>query len=311
VVIQAFFAAIQPAQLDALAALMAQRRQERAQVERHWAQQLQRVSYEAHLARQRYEAVDPANRLVAAELERRWEAALVLQRESQEAAERFRQEPALPELDAKTRQQLEHIAQTLPELWDSGRLTNEHKKLLLRSLITRVILTRTAPDQVEVKIVWVSGHFSVAITTPPIHRQTDVSRYAEMVTRIHDLWEQGQNDAAIAATLTAEGFHAARTAHVTSATVLKIRKRQQWVSNYHKHRMADKVDGLWTVHGLCRALGIDKDWLYRRIYSGALGAPDVIRKHPYGNYLIRPEPELMARLRQEVQLVQQRRVSAL
>jgi DNA invertase Pin-like site-specific DNA recombinase len=309
VVVQAFFAAIQPAQLDALAALMTRRREERAQVERHWAQQLQRVSYEAHLARQRYEAVDPANRLVAAELERRWEAALVLQRETLEAAARFRQEPALPELDAKTRQQLEHIAQTLPELWDSGRLTHEHKKLLLRSLITRVILTRTAPDQVEVKIVWVSGHFSVATTTPPIHRQTDVSRYAEMVARIHDLWEQGQNDAGIAATLTAEGFHAARTAHVTPATVLKIRNRQQWVSNYHKHRMADKVDGLWTVHGLCRELGIDKDWLYRRIYSGALCAPDVVRKPPYGNYLIRPESALIERLRQEAQLLQQRRMS--
>ena len=83
VVVQAFFAAIQPAQVGALAALMTRRREERAQVERHWAQQLQRISHEAHLARQRYEAVDPANRLVAAELERRWEAALVLQRETQ------------------------------------------------------------------------------------------------------------------------------------------------------------------------------------------------------------------------------------
>ena len=308
-VIQAFFAAIQPAQLDALAALLAQRKEEHAQVERHWAQQRQRVSYEAHLARQRYEAVDPVNRLVAGELERRWEAALVLQRETEEAAQRFQQQAALPALDPKLRCQLEQIAQTLPELWDGGRLSNEHKKLLLRSLITRVILTRTAPDQVEVKIVWVSGHFSVALLTPPIHRQTDVSCYAEMVARIHDLWEQGHNDAAIAAALTAEGYHATRTAHVTPAIVLKIRNRQQWVSNYHKHRMADKIDGLWTVHGLSRELGIDRNWLYRRIYSGDLGAPDVIRKPPYGNYLIRPEPALMARLRQEVQLLQQHRAS--
>src|SRR5258708_22837923 len=45
-----------------------------------------------------------------------------------------------------------------PTLWGGGQITSEHKKLLLRSLIARVILTRTAPDRVEVKIVWVSGH---------------------------------------------------------------------------------------------------------------------------------------------------------
>ena len=143
-VVQAFFAAIQPAQLDALEALLAQRRQERAQVERHWEQQLQRATYEAQLARRRYESVDPGNRLVAAELERRWEEKLVALRETQEAAERFRQEPAAPDFAPELRQQLAHIAQHLPELWHSGRLTNEHKKQLLRSLIARVILKRVA-----------------------------------------------------------------------------------------------------------------------------------------------------------------------
>jgi len=170
-VVQAFFEAIQPAQLDALEAVMAERRQERAQVEHHWDQQIQRATYEAHLARRRYEEVDPENRLVAAELERRWEEKLIALRETQEAAERFRQEPEIPAIDPELRQQLQHIAQTLPDLWHSGLLTNEHKKRLLRSLISRVILKRVAPDQVEVKIVWISGHFSVSHLIPPIHRQ--------------------------------------------------------------------------------------------------------------------------------------------
>ena len=146
-VVQAFFDAIQPAQLDALEALLAQRHQERGQVERNWEQQLQRATYEAQMARRRYESVDPGNRLVAAELEHRWEEKLVALRETQEAAERFRQEPAAPDLDPKLRRQLEHIAQHLPDLWNSGELTNEHKKQLLRSLIARVILTRVAPDR--------------------------------------------------------------------------------------------------------------------------------------------------------------------
>ena len=306
-VVQAFFAAIQPAQLDALAALTLQRQHERTQVERHWTQQLQRANYEVHLARRRYETVDPANRLVAAELERRWEEALLALRTTQDSVERFQQEAVVPELTPELRRQLEHIAEALPVLWDSGQLTNEHKKLLLRSLIARVVLTRVAADRVEVKIVWVSGHFSVDYVTPPIHRQADVSRYSEMLTRIHDLWEEGKNDADIAAFLTHEGFHSARASSVKVATILKIRNQQKWVSNYHRHRMTEKIDGMWTIHGLSHELGVDRNWFYERIYKGVLQAPDVIRKPPYGNYLIRDDPALIARLRNEVHQLRQKK----
>jgi DNA invertase Pin-like site-specific DNA recombinase len=299
-VVQAFFEAIQPAQLDALDALLAHRRQERTQVEHHWDQQVQRATYEAHLARRRYEGVDPENRLVAAELERHWEEKLVALRETQEAAERFRQEPEIPAIDPELRHQLQHIAQALPDLWRSGRLTNEHKKRLLRSLISRVILTRVAPDQVEVKIVWISGHFSVSHLIPPIHRQADVSRYGEMVDRVFDLWQTGHTDDDIAAILTKEGFHSARSLEVSTTSIGKIRRQKGWVSNYHRHRLADMINGCWTIHGLCRELGVDRDWFYRRIYNGGLREPDVIRVPPYGNYLIRDDPELIERLRQEI-----------
>lgn len=310
-VVRAFFAAIQPAELDALEALLAQRHQERVRIERHWEQQVQRATYEAHLARRRYEEVDPENRLVAAELERRWEEKLVALRQTQEAAERFRQEPVTPALDPELRHQLEHIAHTLPDLWHSGRLTNEHKKRLLRSLISKVILKRVASDRVEIKIVWVSGHFSVDYVTPPIHRQADVSRYDEMVTRVHDLWQEGYHDADIAATLTQEGFHSARNPdEVSEATVKKIRRQNQWPSNYHRHRLSDKIDGYWTIHGLSKELSIDRNWFYRRIYNGQLREPDVIRKPPYDNYLIRDDAVLIDRLRQEVEDLHQKRAKS-
>ena len=49
---------------------------ERQQLHEHWKQRLERAGYETALARRRYEAVDPHNRLVARTLERDWEAAL-------------------------------------------------------------------------------------------------------------------------------------------------------------------------------------------------------------------------------------------
>lgn len=49
---------------------------ERREQQRHWAHRLERARYETALARRRYEAVNPENRLVARTLERDWEAAL-------------------------------------------------------------------------------------------------------------------------------------------------------------------------------------------------------------------------------------------
>jgi hypothetical protein len=299
-VVQAFFAALHPAQLDALDALLAQQHQDQAAVRRHAQLQLQRVQYEVQLARRRYQAVDPENRLVAAELEHAWEERLVDLHQAEEALAHARQVPELPALSPRMREQLTHIAQALPTLWERGQLTNEHKKELLRSLVARVILRRTKPDEVEVKIVWVSGHFSVQRLTPPIHRQRDVSHYAEFVARLHTLYEHGYTDAQMAAQLTQEGFHTARNQAVSSRTVLALRRQHGWVSHYHRHRRAEQVEGNWTIHGLAHQLGVDRDWFYRRIYAGRLRAPDVVRLPGYGNYVIRDDPALLRRLRTEV-----------
>ncbi len=298
-VVQAFFAALHPAHLDALEALLAQHRQDQAAVQQHAQVHLQRAQYEVHLARRRYHAVDPDNRLVAAELERTWEERLVGLHQAEEALARAQQLPELPTLAPVMREQFTHIAQALPTLWKSGQLTNEHKKELLRSLVARVILRRTQPDEVEVTIVWVSGHFSVQRLTPPIHRQQDVSHYAEFVARLHTLYEQGHTDAQMASQLTREGFHTARNHAVSARTVLKIRREHGWVSHYHRHRRADKVEGNWTIHGLAHLLGVDRDWFYRRIYAGRLRAPEVVRLPGSGNYVIRDDPALLQRLRDE------------
>jgi len=300
-VVQAFFEAIQPAQLDTLEEILAHRQGERHRLEQYHHQQVQRAHYEAMLARRRYEQVDPDNRLVAAELERHWEDQLRALREAQEAADRFAQQLPEPVLTAALRQKLLNLSQVLPELWSTAQLTPEHRKLLLRSLIARVILKRLAADRVQVKIVWVSGHFSEGVVIPPIQRQVDVTGYETMVTRLEQLWRAGYTDTQIAETLSREGLRSARRTQVSPATVLKIRNRHHWVSRYHEHRLAEKIDGLWTIHGLARELGVKCDWFYNRIRSGFLSEPDVIRKPPYGNYLIRNDANLIARLRCAVQ----------
>jgi DNA invertase Pin-like site-specific DNA recombinase len=301
VVITAFFDAIRPAQLDALSALLIQRAKEEERLVQHHHDQVRRATYEAHLARRRYEAVDPDNRLVAASLERGWEEKLLAQRQAEEEAERFQQRPIFPTLAPELRQQLEQIGPALPALWRSGKISNEHKKRLLRSLISRVIATKIAVDLIEIKIVWVSGHFSLAQVIPPIHRQSDASNYPELLARIDLLTKQGLTDPEITAQLTREGFHTARRGAVTVATIHKLRSRDDQVSAsvLHQHRKVAMVNGYWTIPGLTRELGVGDNWLYSRIRQGRFSEADIQQLPNYRVYLIRNDPVLLERLRAE------------
>jgi DNA invertase Pin-like site-specific DNA recombinase len=303
-VVEAFFEAIQPAELDLLDEVLAERRADRDRIAQQHADRVARAAYEVRLARRQYDAVDPDNRLVAAELERRWELALRAEVEAREAAARFDAEPAEPDLDPILRAQLRDVGGCLPTLWASGRLTAVHKKELLRALIRRIILARPRPDTIELKVVWISGAFSTLTVHPRIHRAIDVGDYERMVQRVLALAAEGYQDPAIARQLTAEGFRSARDLDgVPVRLVATVRRAQGQPSLTDQFRHQEKLDGNWTVWGLARALDVDRDWLYRSINRGALQS----ERHPVtGHHLIPDEPALLDRLR--AQLPRERRV---
>jgi hypothetical protein len=103
--------------------VLAAQRADDARLAQQYADRVTRAEYEAQLAQRQYLAADPDHRLVAAELERRWEVALRALAEAREAAERFARAPAAPALDPTLREPLRDLGARLPELWDSGRLT--------------------------------------------------------------------------------------------------------------------------------------------------------------------------------------------
>jgi hypothetical protein len=60
------------------------------------------------------------------------------------------------------------------------------------------------------------------------------------------------------------------------------------------------MDEQWTIRGLARELGVAWGWVYNRMRNGLLREPDVSRRPPHGNMLIRDDAELLIRLRMEV-----------
>jgi DNA invertase Pin-like site-specific DNA recombinase len=293
-VVEAFFAAIAPAELDLLEEVLAAQHADRQRLAQQYADRVKRAEYEARLAQRQYDAIDPDNRLVAAELERRWELALRGLAEAREAAERFAQSPPPPGLDPTLRAQLSDLGRQLPDLWESERLTLAQKKELLRSLIRRAILDRPTPDTIAVKVVWVSGAVSVLAVQPTLLRGRDLGDYADLVARILELGTAGYHDREIAQRLSAEGFRSARRPDVPRMLVEKVRAEHGQVSLTEQFRRQDKIDGCWTTGGLCRSLNVHYEWLRRRIQDGTVPA---IRHPMTGKYLIADDPTLIERLK--------------
>jgi DNA invertase Pin-like site-specific DNA recombinase len=291
VVVEAFFEAIQPAQLDALEAILQEQQQEQERLERHWQEQLKRVRYAAQLAQRQYDAVDPDNRLVAAELERRWEEQLQQLRQTEEEYHHFQQIPLPTGVPLELQEQFREVSRHLPELWSS--LKNAQKKQLLRSLIGQVIIRRPSPDQIQLRVVWVSGCYTDYEAWTPIWRQKDVSNYEQMVKRIRQLWEQLYDDEQIATQLTAEGFHSARAEQVRADTVMKIRLKHKWYLPFERIRRGERLAGYISVSQLGERLNLPHTRTYRLIYQGFI-PEDAIVREPI--YLIRDDPELLVQL---------------
>jgi excisionase family DNA binding protein len=101
---------------------------------------LEHARYEVTHARRQYDAVDPANRLVAAELERRWNQALTVESQLEAELATLQQGRERPLTDAQKRELLE-LARDLPRLWDDPRSSPEYKKRLLRIAVKEIIAT--------------------------------------------------------------------------------------------------------------------------------------------------------------------------
>ena len=112
--------------------------------------------------------------------------------------------------------------------------------------------------------------------------------------RVGALSAAGFHDRAIAQQLTAEGFRSARSPHVSTTLVTRLRRQQGHASLTTQFRGQEQIAGQWTVWGLSRALQVDRNWLYVRIHGGSIPAT----RHPViGHYLIPDDPALLEHLR--------------
>lgn len=269
-VVRAFFEALSPAELDLYDAAAAAIRHEAETVDRARREQIDRLRYQARLAERQFTRADPENRLVAAELERRWEAALRELHQAEASYQRAIQDQGPPPtIPPELRRGLEQVGRNLPGLWGQDHLTRPQKKSLLRCLIDKVVIRRIAPDSVEARIVWRGGDTTTAEIPVTVNSLARLSSAQEMEETILSLARQGKTDQEIAEHLTRQGHRSPKGPIVLVSTVRIIRLRHRLLvkqSQSHPRR----IPGHLTVSQVAERLQVSKHWIYDRIHNGTI-----------------------------------------
>jgi DNA invertase Pin-like site-specific DNA recombinase len=223
-VVEAFLGAVSPISLRVATQVLDQVERDLIAQRRQRELQLEQARYEARLAQRQYDAVDPSNRLVAAELERRWNEKL--ERVAQlERAYAQAEEEAQWNLSAEERKSIAELSRDLPAIWSADTTTNQERKQLLRMAIESVQLDgiRQA-GQVEVQIRWRSGTVTSLNVKRAAPGEGSLKTPQEAVSWIHERARQISYED-IAARLNRAGLRSAFGRRFTSQHVGYICRR--------------------------------------------------------------------------------------
>jgi hypothetical protein len=294
-VAQVFLEAMQPAQLAVSLATLEQVDAQARQIERQWHLRLERAQYEADLARRRFLAVDPENRLVARTLERDWNDQLTT------LAALEREYAAMPPLTARLvspeeRQRILALAPDVPAVWDADTTTSAERKQLLRFLIKDVTLTKRTTT-ITLAIRWqTEACTTLEIPRPP--RAAEARRTGPtVIERIRNL-ASSHTDRQIAKVLNQEGATPGLGGTFTAAKVAWVRYAYAIASGCPQApgvcRAGQRGDGRYTARTAAYLLNVDVSTIAEWCRAGRL---DYTQETPHGPRWITLPPERITTLR--------------
>jgi hypothetical protein len=228
-------------------------------------QQRERARYEAGRAARQYQAVEPENRLVARELERRWEIALQEQARVEQDYEQFcAQRPA--KLSAAEQQQIRELAQHVPQLWSADSTTAVDRQRLVRLLIEQIEVTvQGDSEQVQLAITWSGGFLSRHDLLRAVRSYEQLVDYPRLCARVEELRAEGKSMDQVAEHLNAEGFHPPkRVERFTGGMVAGFlaRKYAKAGAAYGRRVARELKKGEWLLGDLARHLGMPATTLH-------------------------------------------------
>jgi hypothetical protein len=264
-VVEAFLEVTAGAGEEAAALADEHLRGEIAAAERTWQLQIEKAEYEARRAERQYASVEPENRTVARELERRWEQRLVdLEAVRAKAAGVIERQRPLSEAELVRAREL---GRNLDALWEAETTTVKDRKRLLRCLIEEVQL-RSGKNRYHALIAWKGGS-----TT-----EREVVRFApgghvkatplETVALVRELAREF-DDSQIARILNRQGRRSGRDLAFTKESVTSLRGKNR-IPIAPKPEPRDEREGPFTLDDAGRELGVTTATVQRWLKEGLL-----------------------------------------
>jgi excisionase family DNA binding protein len=240
---------------------------------------IQQAQYEAARARRQYDAVDPDNRLVAGELERRWNEKLIQLHALEVQLDNLNQTEQTPALSVADRARLMILGKDLAKAWDSPGVSVETRKKIIRLLVKEIIID-IIDETLALVIHWQGGdHTEMKVKKNKVG-QTRWTTEAGVIDLVRVLARQ-LPDNAIAAILNRSGK---TTAHGASWTRTHVRglRNTHGIAVYREGERAER--GEVTLDEAAEILQVSRATAYRMVTNGVIpaqqlcaGAPWVIR----------------------------------
>jgi DNA invertase Pin-like site-specific DNA recombinase len=259
------------AALEAAEKTEQQRQQQRSALEL----ELTQSRYEAKLAARRYEAVDPDHRLVAGELEARWNASLSKVQELEKRLREFDLDMSTPAI--ADQEVLFSLAQDLPAVWNAPSADMRLKQRIVRILMEEIVAdVEDEKREVVLLLHWAGGRHSelrVPKNRPGQHQRCTSIEAVEVVRRMAGKYPDEQ----IAATLNRLGLR-------TGAGNTWSTQRVYTLRHYHRlpvYKANQNDEGVLTLQETAQKLGVSPTSVRRMIEQKLIPAVQAVACAPW------------------------------
>ncbi len=290
-VAQSVLAAIQPAGIEAAVKLTECTQLEDDEKRKALELALERARYEEKRARRQFDAVESENRLVASELEARWNNALA---QVSEAAARLTAagDAAVP-LTERQRKELAALSEDLTALWNHPDAAIQLKKRILRTVLAEIIINDDADSAAHrLRLHGAGGvhtELRVERNKPGQHRHSADRSVIELVSELAKIC----HDKTIAAILNRLGYKTGQEKTWNASRVAGLQ-------GYHKIAPFQKQDGWVTQEEAARELQVSDTVVKRLIREHVLPARQVVKFAPW---IIEKNDLLLPAVQQQVKAV--------
>lgn len=266
---------VEPAAMEAAALAESQQQQHQDEVRAAWQRDLQAARYAAGRAGKQFDACDPDNRLVADELERRWNAALEHVRLLEQ---RLDEQPVCSKVEAvPTVEIFADLAADLETVWNAPDTDARQKKRIVRTLIEEVIADVDATTaEIILHVHWKGGvHTELRL---PRRRRGQINHTSKDVVAAVRSLARLCSDEVIAGTLNRNGLKTGRGNRWTKERVVSLR---QWneIPCFCRERCVE--EGWLPLHEAAKLIGVSPRTLRLAIERGELPGEHPLADGPW------------------------------